>query len=116
MQNAHDDLWQRYQATKARSTAKYARDIAAEMGISEAELTAARVGHDAVRLHDDVRARRRQGRLHAVGRHRDQVRHRRREEPQRPGMQQVGTLERPERHRVRLAYSYVSVRVFSLAA
>ena len=56
MQNAHDDLWQRYQATKARSTAKYARDIAAEMGISEAELTAARVGHDAVRLHDDVRA------------------------------------------------------------
>lgn len=42
-----------------------------------------------------------QGRLHAVGRHRDQVRHRRREEPQRPGMQQVGALERPERHRVR---------------
>lgn len=38
MPNAHPDLWQRYQATKAASTAKYARDIAAEMGISEAEL------------------------------------------------------------------------------
>ena len=42
--------------TKAASTAKYARDIAAEMGISEAELTAARLGHDAVRLSDDARA------------------------------------------------------------
>lgn len=42
-------------ATKAASTAKYARDIAAEMGISEAELTAARLGHDAVRLSDDAR-------------------------------------------------------------
>lgn len=50
MPNAHPDLWQRYRATKAASTAKYARDIAAEMGISEAELTAARLGHDAVRL------------------------------------------------------------------
>ncbi|MDE4771201.1 hypothetical protein PXW85_24250, partial [Klebsiella pneumoniae] len=38
MPNAHPDLWQRYQATKAASTAKYARDIAAEMGISEAGL------------------------------------------------------------------------------
>ncbi len=56
MPNAHPDLWQRYQATKAASTAKYARDIAAEMGISEAELTAARLGHDAVRLSDDARA------------------------------------------------------------
>ena len=56
MPNAHPDLWQRYQATKAASTAKYARDIAAEMGISEAELTAARLGHDAVRLNDDARA------------------------------------------------------------
>ena len=55
MPNAHPDLWQRYQATKAASTAKYARDIAAEMGISEAELTAARLGHDAVRLSDDAR-------------------------------------------------------------
>ncbi len=44
------------EATKAASTAKYARDIAAEMGISEAELTAARLGHDAVRLSDDARA------------------------------------------------------------
>lgn len=56
MPNAHPDLCQRYQATKAASTAKYARDIAAEMGISEAELTAARLGHDAVRLSDDARA------------------------------------------------------------
>ena len=44
MPNAHPDLWQRYQAAKATSPAKYARDIAAEMGISEAELTAARLG------------------------------------------------------------------------
>lgn len=56
MPNAHPDLWQRYQATKAASAAKYARDIAAEMGISEAELTAARLGHDTVRLSDDARA------------------------------------------------------------
>ncbi len=47
---------QRYQAAKAQASVKYARDIAAEMGISEAELTAARVGHDAVRLQDDMRA------------------------------------------------------------
>ena len=56
MPNAHPDLWQRYQATKAASTAKYARDIAAEMGISEAELTEARQGYDAIRLQDDARA------------------------------------------------------------
>lgn len=45
MQNTqpqHAPLWQRYLTTKAQSSAKYARDIAAEMGISEAELTEAR--------------------------------------------------------------------------
>ncbi|UAK20338.1 ChuX/HutX family heme-like substrate-binding protein [Kluyvera sp. CRP] len=56
MQNASTELWQRYQDVKARGTAKYARDIAAVMGVSEAELTATRVGHDAVRLQDNARA------------------------------------------------------------
>ena len=59
MQNTqpqHTPLWQRYLTTKAQSSAKYARDIAAEMGISEAELTEARLGYDAVRLQDDARA------------------------------------------------------------
>ena len=59
MQNTqpqHTPLWQRYLSTKAQSSAKYARDIAAEMGISEAELTEARLGYDAVRLQDDARA------------------------------------------------------------
>ncbi len=55
-QPQHAPLWQRYLTTKAQSAAKYARDIAAEMGISEAELTEARLGHDAVRLIDDARA------------------------------------------------------------
>lgn len=55
-QAQHLPLWQRYLATKAQSSAKYARDIAAEMGISEAELTEARQGYDAVRLRDDARA------------------------------------------------------------
>ena len=59
MQNTqpqHAPLWQRYLTTKAQSSAKYARDIAAEMGISEAELTEARLGYDAVRLQNDARA------------------------------------------------------------
>ncbi|ROR99295.1 hemin-degrading factor [Raoultella terrigena] len=55
-QHQHAPLWQRYLTTKAQSSAKYARDIAAEMGISEAELTEARLGYDAVRLQDDARA------------------------------------------------------------
>lgn len=55
MQNVPTELWQRYQDVKASGTAKYARDIAAAMGISEAELTEARVGHDAVRLQDNAR-------------------------------------------------------------
>ena len=45
----HPDLWQRYRATKAASTAKYAAISPRKWGISEAELTAARLGHDAVR-------------------------------------------------------------------
>lgn len=49
-------VWQKYQTFKAQNPGKYARDIAAEFGISEAELTFARLGHDAVRLHDDARA------------------------------------------------------------
>ena len=56
MQNASTELWQRYQDVKASGAAKYARDIAAVMGVSEAELTAARVGHNAVRLQDNARA------------------------------------------------------------
>lgn len=48
-------LWQQYQSLKAQDPAKYARDIAAEMAISEAELTAARVGHDALRLTSEMR-------------------------------------------------------------
>lgn len=56
MQNASTELWQRYQDVKASGAAKYARDIAAVMGVSEAELTAARVGPDAVRLQDNARA------------------------------------------------------------
>ena len=49
-------VWQKYQAFKTQHPGKYARDIAAEFGISEAELTFARLGHDAVRLHEDARA------------------------------------------------------------
>lgn len=40
---------------KEQNPGKYARDIAAMMGISEAELTSARVGQDAWRLHGEVR-------------------------------------------------------------
>ena len=67
MQNTqpqHAPLWQRYLTTKAQSSAKYARDIAAEMGISEAELTEARLGHDAVRLQNDARAIRGGNQMH----------------------------------------------------
>ncbi len=48
-------IWQQYQTIKAQEPAKYARDIATQMAISEAELTHARVGHDATRLTDDMR-------------------------------------------------------------
>ncbi|WP_194207037.1 hemin-degrading factor [Superficieibacter sp. 1612_C1] len=48
-------IWQQYQTIKAQEPAKYARDIATEMTISEAELTHARVGHDALRLTGEMR-------------------------------------------------------------
>ncbi len=55
--SAHDfaAIWRQYQTIKTQEPAKYARDIASEMAISEAELTHSRVGHDAVRLTGDVR-------------------------------------------------------------
>lgn len=54
-QNAQE-IWHQYQTMKTTAPAKYARDLAHDLGISEAELTLARTGHDAVRLHDDARA------------------------------------------------------------
>jgi Putative heme degradation protein len=45
----------RWLELKEQNPGKYARDIAALMNISEAELTFARVGHDAMRLASDVR-------------------------------------------------------------
>lgn len=49
-------LYQQYLQAKADHPGKYARDLAAFMGISEAELMHARVGHDAQRLQGDARA------------------------------------------------------------
>lgn len=46
----------RWLELKEQHPGKYARDIAALMNISEAELTFARVGHDALRLASDMRA------------------------------------------------------------
>ncbi len=40
-------LYQQYVQAKAEHPGKYARDLATLMGISEAELTHSRVGHDA---------------------------------------------------------------------
>lgn len=45
----------RWLELKEENPGKYARDIAGMMNISEAELTFARVGHDAWRLHGDIR-------------------------------------------------------------
>ena len=45
----------RWLELKEENPGKYARDIAGLMNISEAELTFARVGHDAWRLRGDVR-------------------------------------------------------------
>ncbi len=45
----------RWLELKEQNPGKYARDIAAMMHISEAELTWARVGHDAWRLHGEIR-------------------------------------------------------------
>lgn len=49
-------LYQQYVQAKADNPGKYARDLATLMGISEAELTHSRVGHDAKRLQSDARA------------------------------------------------------------
>lgn len=46
--------YQQYQALKAANPKKYARDLARDMGISEAELTAARAGHEAQRLRSEM--------------------------------------------------------------
>jgi putative hemin transport protein len=48
-------IWQQYQVLKTATPGKYARDIATEMGISEAQLTFARTGHDATALTHDAR-------------------------------------------------------------
>ncbi|WP_333849966.1 hematinate-forming heme oxygenase ChuS [Leclercia sp.] len=55
----------RWLELKEQNPGKYARDIAALMNISEAELTWARVGHDAWRLHGEIRTI--LGALEAVG-------------------------------------------------
>ncbi len=55
----------RWLELKEQQPGKYARDIAALMNISEAELTWARVGHDAWRLHGETREI--LGALEAVG-------------------------------------------------
>ncbi|WP_313824580.1 hematinate-forming heme oxygenase ChuS [Leclercia sp.] len=55
----------RWLELKEQNPGKYARDIAALMNISEAELTWARVGHDAWRLHGEIREI--LGALEAVG-------------------------------------------------
>ncbi|WP_437611093.1 hemin-degrading factor [Erwinia sp. V71] len=46
--------YQQYQALKAANPKKYARDLARDMGISEAELTDARTGHEAQRLRSEM--------------------------------------------------------------
>ncbi|MEI7064827.1 ChuX/HutX family heme-like substrate-binding protein [Dickeya chrysanthemi] len=49
-------LYNRYLEAKTSHPKLYARDLAGHLGVSEAELTAARVGHDARRLQDQPRA------------------------------------------------------------
>ncbi|MFV8812057.1 hemin-degrading factor [Yersinia enterocolitica] len=49
-------IYEQYLQAKADNQGKYARDLATLMGISEAELTHSRVGHDAKRLKGDARA------------------------------------------------------------
>ncbi|WP_411703669.1 hemin-degrading factor [Edaphovirga cremea] len=50
------EIYERYLALKAASAGKYVRELASELGITEAELTQSRVGHDAVRLeYEDVK-------------------------------------------------------------
>ncbi|WP_114193950.1 hemin-degrading factor [Edaphovirga cremea] len=51
----NSSLFQRYQQAKADHPKKYARDLAESLNVSEAELTHARVGHDAQRVQTDAR-------------------------------------------------------------
>ncbi|MCU5774940.1 hemin-degrading factor [Erwiniaceae bacterium BAC15a-03b] len=48
-------LYQQYQDLKAAQPKKYARDLARELAISEAQLTHARVGYDAQQLRNEMR-------------------------------------------------------------
>ncbi|CAI0736578.1 MULTISPECIES: hemin-degrading factor [Serratia] len=48
-------LYERYQQAKIDNPGKYARDLAEILGVSEAALTHARVGHDSRRLQADAR-------------------------------------------------------------
>lgn len=48
-------IYQQYLQAKKDNPRQYARDIATALGISEAELTHARVGHDAQRLQGDAK-------------------------------------------------------------
>ena len=59
------DHYTRWLALKEENPGKYARDIAGLMNLSEAELTFARVGHDAWRLRGEIREI--LGALEAVG-------------------------------------------------
>ncbi|KAA9001231.1 hemin-degrading factor [Affinibrenneria salicis] len=49
-------LYQQYLQAKQANPRQYARDIAGQLRVSEAELTHARVGHDARRLQGDARS------------------------------------------------------------
>ncbi|QTF08767.1 hemin-degrading factor [Brenneria izadpanahii] len=49
-------IYQQYLQAKTAHPRKYARDLAALLGISEAELTHSRVGHDAKRLQGDAKS------------------------------------------------------------
>ena len=48
-------LYEQYLTAKEQNSGKYARDLAAILNVSEAELTHARVGHGARRLNADAR-------------------------------------------------------------
>lgn len=52
----HSETLSRYLALKEQGHLIHARDIAAEMGISEAELAHCRTGYDACRLTLDIPA------------------------------------------------------------
>lgn len=53
--SVNTSLYENYLQAKADKKALYARDLAAYLNVSEAELTHARVGHDAKRLRNEVR-------------------------------------------------------------